>query len=221
MHTEDIANSTKQNALLHAAQDLLQQINQPIPSNNREQHYHALCQSVAQFESQCNNEDYSRSEINDACFFLCALLDETTTWPTPFVAKFCDPDANKDTEFFIRLKRRQENPPENIDLLEMAYLCLSLGFKGQYRSDTTDNRIMTVIDDLYAHIQQQRDEQPASLFQPQKVKPITKWYWPPIWLTLLITALILLFIFIPYHQKLNQLTTPAAQMINKITKTTE
>jgi type VI secretion system protein ImpK len=36
-------------------------------------------------------------------------------------------------EFFQILDRLKQQPAQNLDLLELAYLCLSLGFEGKYR----------------------------------------------------------------------------------------
>jgi type VI secretion system protein ImpK len=65
-------------------------------------------------------------------------------------------------EFFQILDRLKQQPSQNRDLLELAYMCLSLGFEGKYRY--TNNGLLTLErqrQDLYLLIQQIKgDPQP-------------------------------------------------------------
>lgn len=81
-------------------------------------------------------------DVKDAEFALVAFLDETlvsSDWSLKdhWVAKplqlelFDRNDAGE--EFFVRLDRLRANPARHVELLEVYYLCMALGFKGRYQ----------------------------------------------------------------------------------------
>jgi len=129
----------------------------------------------------------------------------------PLLTAFFGTITNSDIAFYDRLEQRQKNPQKNIDLLELAYLCLSLGFG-------TD--AITKMDTLYVSIRDVRGDPPPYLSGIQDDRTIkSDWRYPPLWLTIVIAIIILLFIFFPYSKKLNQYTIPALQTLQSMAKT--
>jgi type VI secretion system protein ImpK len=84
----------------------------------------------------------SRNQVEIAKYLLCSLIDETvlnTPWgsqsgwghnslSSEFFKKMWGGE-----EFFQIIDRLKQQPAQNLNLLELAYLCLSLGFEGKYR----------------------------------------------------------------------------------------
>jgi type VI secretion system protein ImpK len=130
-----------------------------------------LITEIRTFEDRALTKGASQGQMDIAKYLLCALLDETvlnTPWgsqsgwghnslSSQFYKKLVGGE-----EFFQILDRLKQQPSQNQDLLELAYLCLSLGFEGKYRY--TNNGLHTLErqrQDLYLLIQQIKgDPQP-------------------------------------------------------------
>lgn len=205
---------TQKNPLLAEAGTLLHDTNHYTKKD-----YRAICSKVTAFENHCKTHGYSAPEINDACFFICAFLDEQVSFEKSLLATFYEKGAHQDNEFFDRLLHRQTDSEKNIDLLELAYLCLSLGFRGKYYKSPPGNGIIEIIDTLYTKIRDVRDDIPSPLAIGTIKKEEQYWRCPPIWVTILVALIILISIFIPYNKTLNQYAAPAQDTLQNITQT--
>lgn len=106
---------------------------------------------IKDFENRAVQKGAIQSHVDIAKYFLCSLIDETITH-TPWgsqsnwghqgltVLFFRDPRGGE--KFFKILSELKQQPMQNINLLELAYLCLSLGFEGKYRY--SQNRLSTL-----------------------------------------------------------------------------
>lgn len=67
-------------------------------------------------------------------------------------------DPNHHDKFFAILDRATKEPAAYIDLMELAYLCLSFGYKGLYRTTLhSQYALEQIIDHLYKHIRTYRN----------------------------------------------------------------
>ena len=95
---------------------------------------------ISEASHEADKAGYSPSQIEDANFAVVAFIDEAIAfsnwenknkWATSKlqVEYFDRFDAGKD--FFVRLNRLMEAPHQNKDVLELYYLCMGIGFKGE------------------------------------------------------------------------------------------
>ncbi|MFZ2865153.1 MAG: type IVB secretion system protein IcmH/DotU [Ignavibacteriaceae bacterium] len=108
------------------------------------------------FESNARKIGVDNERIRHSKFALVALLDETiissewsekNEWLTePLQIKLFD-TFNAGEEFFTYMSELRQRSSANKDVLEIYYLCLSLGFKGKYQLQSPEN-LRRVIDDL-------------------------------------------------------------------------
>lgn len=102
----------------------------------------------------------SPDDIRMAKFALVAFIDETVlssdwsrkeAWAsTPLQLELYDQyDAGE--VFFDRLEQLRENPRANAEALEVYYLCMTLGFKGQYQIHGQE-RLREIIETTYEDI---------------------------------------------------------------------
>jgi type VI secretion system protein ImpK len=130
-----------------------------------------LIAEIREFESRALTKGASQSQMDIAKYLLCALLDETVLntpwgsrsgWGHNSLSSLFYKKLVGGEEFFQILDRLKQQPSQNQDLLELAYLCLSLGFEGKYRY--TNNGLLTLErqrQDLYLLVRQIRgDPQP-------------------------------------------------------------
>lgn len=130
-----------------------------------------LIAEIKKFENRALTKGASQGQMDIAKYLLCALLDETVLntpwgsrsgWGHNSLSSLFFKKLVGGEEFFQILDRLKRQPSQNQNLLELAYLCLSLGFEGKYRY--TNNGLLTLErqrQDLYLLIQQIKgDPQP-------------------------------------------------------------
>jgi type VI secretion system protein ImpK len=192
-----------------------------------------LCHEIKAFENKAQTLGYQPSLILAAKYVICALLDELiplTLWPDLEWKKFSlinyfYKDLWGDDRFFLILERSLQDVAGNIDLLELLYLCLRLGYEGKYRGIGRGHLdLINLTDHVYNLISQYRDEFSRSLLisldNPSTHHLIRKKKYihllPPIWLTstFMIASLLIVFIFL--HMKLLEMASPISQFLNTL-----
>ncbi len=108
------------------------------------------------FERSARGAGIDKEKISQAKFALVAFLDETiisSSWnqkeswlSEPLQLKLFD-TFNAGEEFFNHLRDLRQRTSSNRDILEIYYLCLTLGFKGKYQLQSPEN-LRRIIDDL-------------------------------------------------------------------------
>jgi type VI secretion system protein ImpK len=108
------------------------------------------------FEKNCSAMKIAQQSIDETRYALIALMDETVL-SVPGACKdywisrplqldhFGDNLAGE--EFFNKLKNLLLQPETKKDVLEVYYLCLSLGYEGKYKISNADERL-AIMDDL-------------------------------------------------------------------------
>jgi len=102
------------------------------------------------FEKNCKAIGISNDSIQEAKYALVALMDETVL-SVPGVCRdywFSRPlqldlfgDNIAGEEFYNKLQKLSLEPEKKKDVLEIYYLCLSLGFEGKYRIYNAEERL--------------------------------------------------------------------------------
>lgn len=201
--------------------------------------HHTLSHEIKLFENKANALGYRAPIILAARYLLCALLDEiilTTDWGKKSqwlehnLLQTFQREAPGGERFFLILERSCENPELHIDLLELGYLCLSLGFQGKYRgTERSHQELGQIIDNIYHFIRYVRgDFSKCLLISPQtashaqtKQKPKKKVLrFPPVWVAIISSMIALGSIYLPYRIHLNKLSAPVNEMIEQINQST-
>ncbi len=128
----------------------------------------SVVQAISNFESSLSGQGVDQSTLTAARYALCTLLDETvlgTPWGSgslwsrqSLLITFHD-EAFGGEKIFQILQNATQDPARNIDLLELLYVCLSLGFKGKYGAmDRGAAQLAEVQQMLYRAIAMQRGE---------------------------------------------------------------
>lgn len=126
------------NTLLALVEQLRSTTSHADPGALRQQ----LLDRVKEFEALAKANGVPAHQISAARYLLCSFLDEVvagTPWghepPWPqrnLLQEFHDERSGGDKAFKL-LERLGEDVKANHDLLELFYVCLSLGFEGRYR----------------------------------------------------------------------------------------
>ena len=123
---------------------------------------------VKAFEDKVRCYDYSSTTISDAHYMLCAFIDELilcnswafkNKWQQDNLLNYFYKGEVADNRFFLITEQALHDPKNNLDLLELIYLILSLGFKGKYQKSDGENASLGQLQiTIYDLIRSQRGE---------------------------------------------------------------
>lgn len=132
-----------------------------------------LNECVKRFGNLAEAAGIDESERVTARYILCTVVDEavvTTTWGNESEwAQMSLLSANHNEtfggeKFFQLLERLSKNPVKHLQMLELMYVCLALGFEGKHRvNGRNKQKIVEIRDALYRQIRQLRGDVPREL----------------------------------------------------------
>jgi type VI secretion system protein ImpK len=164
---ESIAIGT--NPLIAAAAPLLQLLarlrntfNQPDPGALRE----LAVRAMRGFEQRVRDLGLPLEQLRPAHYALCASLDDvvlntpwgsTGVWNARSLVSTFHQEVRSGERFFDLLAQMRQNPGKFLPVIELMYLCMSLGFQGRYRlSPRGPAELDRMRDETYALIVRQR-----------------------------------------------------------------
>lgn len=188
-----------------------------------------LIHEIKAFEHLTRNQGHRSQIILAARFVLCAWLDDIilhtkwgqySEWEKRRLTNNWQHEFNHMDQFFLLLERCLRDPKDYIDLLELMYLCLSLGFIGlEQKKEYGAATIAKIRSDLYHCIMQTRGEVSQQLeiqIQATGSTEKTLHRWLPIAASLVLSFTILTTSFILTNNQLNQQAHSAYQLLNKL-----
>jgi len=187
-----------------------------------------VIQEIRVFETNARMAGVSSENVFVVRYVLCTAIDEAvlntpwgsrSSWGNESLLVTFHKEASGGVRFFQLLKHMSQDPVANLDLLELMYICLSLGFQGKYRIDSRLNRLEEIKDQLYRNIRQQRGDIERSLSPNwEGVKQVSKALVPyvPIWVLGAGLGAILLLAYSTFSFKLSSDSTPALEKLSLI-----
>lgn len=138
-----------------------------IPSNHQLPRLQKeLVQEINLFKETAACHGYHSEYILVCCYVLCAALDECIAdtlwggqgqWDGYSLLAAFKQDIQHHDKFFVILERAMKEPMLYIDLMELIYICLSLGYRGQYRiNGCVQPQFEQIFNNLYRHIRSYR-----------------------------------------------------------------
>ena len=164
------------NSLVAAASELLSEVVRLRHSNTSED-LQALNQrltaGIKRFKERMLHSGAEKSDVSAASYVLCTVIDEavvTTSWgsESQWSQMSLLSSVHKETfggeKFFKVLDSLSANPVKHLPMLELMYLCLSLGFEGKYRVQARGMlELEGIRDALYRQIRHLRGDVPREL----------------------------------------------------------
>lgn len=188
-----------------------------------------LVGAIKQFEARANEQGIRRETVLSARYLLCSMLDEAvlnTPWggqspwgQRPLLSVFHNEAAGGHKSFLI-IERMRQRPAENVDFIELSYLCLSLGFQGKYRlMPRGKNELKKVRDELFQIIRTHCDG-PERALSPTwrglgKTRSTLSEY-VPMWVLVSSISAALFFSYSGLHYWLYQVSNPMVEELTEI-----
>ncbi|CAM3138902.1 type IVB secretion system protein IcmH/DotU [Pseudomonas fluorescens] len=172
------------NPLVAAAWDALSELLQMKRSAGRENLQtlnDRLSAGITRFEARALHEGMESGQVVSARYVLCSVIDEavvTTAWGSrsdwskiSLLSRFHNETFGGEKVFQL-LERLSRDPVKHLAMLELMYLCLSMGFEGKYRVMARGEvQLEEVRDALYRQIRHVRGDFPSlSMCAPRPVQ---------------------------------------------------
>lgn len=184
---------------------------------------------LRKFEGRVRDARCAPEAVMTARYVLCAALDEAVLnapwgersgWAQRTLLVTFHGESYGGAKFFAILDRLVEDVPRHVELLELLYLCLVLGFAGRYQIEADGAvRLSAIQDDLYRRIRSQRGGVPQEL-SPQwrgvEDRRHRLGRHLPVWVVALAAACTLLAVFAWLHARLNALSAPISAQAAQI-----
>jgi type VI secretion system protein ImpK len=133
------------NGLVNAFSPLLEfapEMESALPPENPEALRTRLLDELVRARDAAVAAGSSLERADQAAWVVAALLDDlalntpwggASAWPRQPLVVMLRGDVDAGTQFFARLEELERHPNRDRELLELQYLCMSLGFRGKYR----------------------------------------------------------------------------------------
>jgi type VI secretion system protein ImpK len=164
---------------------------------------------------------YPDTIATDAHYILCTAIDSAalstpwgaqSEWATQSLLVTFHGDAWGGKRFFEILDQACGNPTSYIDLLELQYACLALGFSGKYQADPQGAaRLLEKRDEAYRRIRDVRGAPPETLsvrWQGEHDRRHRLVRYVPFWVVAAVVATVVLAFFLYYTLALHHAAAP-------------
>ncbi len=227
-----LQNLGKLNPLETAASALLAIISRLYNSpshNNPDKLKKKLVEEIKFFNLNAEKAGYEQGTISDARYALCTTIDEAifntpwgyqSGWGENSLLSIFHQEVSGGDQFFHKLKDLGQNPSKHLDVLELKYVCMALGFQGRYRIvDSGKEKLFQIRDWLGELIRKQRGTSEA-LLSPhwEGVETVKKSLAKsiPLWVFIAVASALLLALFLGLYSLLNTKAEPVKREIAQL-----
>jgi type VI secretion system protein ImpK len=176
---------------------------------------------LREFESRARAAGVANETVLAARYALCSAIDEAvlstpwgaqSEWREQTLLVTLHREAWGGEKFFDMLERISADPGRHIDLMELQYVCIALGFAGKYAvADRGQARLAQIQTDLYRRIRTYRGVPPTELSlhwrgMQDRRNPVIRYV--PWWVVGAFTLVVLAGTYIFLHARLSMLGTP-------------
>lgn len=188
-----------------------------------------LTQGIRKFEQHLSEASVPHAQVVAARYILCTFLDECAAstpwgsggiWARDTLLVRLHNETWGGEKVFQLLTRLAQDPKSNADLLELIYVCLSLGFEGRYRVvDNGRSHLETIRERLYQMLKQQRGAGDRSLSLQWRPALADQRHWfemTPLWVFLALCLALLTATFLTYRTLLNSRSDPVFALLQGI-----
>ena len=159
------------NPLVAAASDVLSfvvGIERNVQQHTRDTLSAHLTKAIKAFEATALRNGIESTQVMSARYVLCTVVDEAiattawgneSDWPQKSLLGSFHNETFGGTKVFQFIEQVSRDPVRNLYLLELLYVCLSLGFEGKFRIETRGAlELDSIRDSLYRQIRHLRGD---------------------------------------------------------------
>lgn len=199
------------NALLN----LIPQIRAMASNSDPEGFQRLLLANIRDFERGAGAAGVPIETVIGARYCLCTVVDEAAAqtpwggsgvWPKYSLLVALHNETWGGEKFFQLLAKLVQTPHQHIDLIELMYFCLMLGFEGRYRViENGRSQLETLKARLLALIESTRGDRSSALslrWKGEDRKAAPPWTMVPLWVAAALTLLLAFLLFLWFSYRL-------------------
>lgn len=225
------------NPIINAASPLIavfKQTRQSMTHNDIGGLHQRLTNEIRTCESTLREQGTPPEVVLSTRYILCTALDEAvlhtpwgseSAWGQRTLLSVFHNEASGGEKFFMILDRMRQSPAENIYLLELFYVLLSLGYEGKFRLMARGrDAIEQVRDELFTIIRRYRGDYERNLsdrWQGLGRTRNTLTQYIPMWVIVTVVIALLFFSYSGFRYWLYESATPIAVELNDIAEQAE
>jgi type VI secretion system protein ImpK len=189
-----------------------------------------LIQEVNTFEETITLHGYNEEYILVCRYVMCAVIDESienTNWGgqnqwQPYLLLNAFNQTHHEDNFYIIMERAIKEPAYYIDLMELMYICLSMGYRGHYQgSEQNHTQREQITNLLYKHIRAYRGSfskslSPSPIRTPRSTMRNIPHASISVWTIFLLTACIIMILFISLGYLMEMISNEAFNNLTNI-----
>lgn len=225
------------NPVVDAASHLFTLLGQLTSSNHPhqpDQLQHELIHEINTFQETIKLHGYNAEYILVCRYIICATFDELIEnagwgglllWENYSLLNAYNQDTNHHEKFFSIMERAIKEPEYYIDLMELMYICLSMGYRGRHHgSEQNQIELELISNSLYKHIRAQRGNfsktlSPEPIKTPRVIKRNFSHAAGSYWVFALLTACAIMVLFISLGYLMEMISNEAINHLRDIQKT--
>lgn len=190
-----------------------------------------VLEEIKKFENKARVMGISPEVSFTSRYVLCAFIDEAvlntvwgsnSPWANQSLLSSLHNETSGGEKFFVILDNLLRDPNANLDLLELMFICISLGFKGQYAvMERGLEKLEELRNIVFEHIRRRRGEFPQDLsphWQSHLSKRTTLRNYIPLWVVAAVATALLFAIFIGFTVVLDDTADPVLEALEGIGK---
>ena len=191
------------------------------PPHSLEEFHKRIDQFLEQFETNARHLGKSADDVKDAEYAFCALMDETILssdfpiredWERAPLQLRLFGEHLAGERFFDKLEKLRLDPVAKVDVLEVFYTCLLLGFQGKYLLEGSEklNYLISRLGQEITHARGGRSEFAPNWKLPQRFQHYVR-NELPLWLFFALLAVVATALFFLFRGVLNGETEDLTQ----------
>lgn len=213
------------NALLN----LIPQIRAMASNSDPEGFQRLLLANIREFERGAGVAGVPIETVIGARYCLCTVVDEAAAqtpwggsgvWPKFSLLVALHNETWGGEKFFQLLAKLVQTPHQHIDLIELMYFCLMLGFEGRYRViENGRSQLETLKARLLALIESTRGDRSSALsirWKGEERKAAPPWTMVPLWVATALALLLAFLLFLWFNYRLAAQSDALFASINSI-----
>lgn len=195
--------------------NLIPQIRAMASNSDPEGFQRLLLANIREFERGAGAAGVPIETVIGARYCLCTVVDEAAAqtpwggsgvWPRFSLLVALHNETWGGEKFFQLLAKLVQTPHQHIDLIELMYFCLMLGFEGRYRViENGRSQLETLKARLLALIESTRGDRSSALslrWKGEDRKAAPPWTMVPLWVAAALTVLLAFLLFLWFSYRL-------------------
>ena len=184
---------------------------------------------IKSYEQDLRNESLNPELIQSARYCICCFIDETvlntkwgenSQWSSESLLSTFHNETFGGEHFYILLDNALQNPTTKWQLLELMYLCLSLGFIGKMRfEEQGQSKLEDYREAAYQVVKDNKPESKRDLspgWKDKIAKGAELQQSFPIWVAVTFFAAVMLFVYMGFSYKINEYLSPVYDELTQL-----